>query len=106
MLELKERMKCKSFKWFLENVAKKENELNSTAEISRLGEIRSTASGFKHACLDTMSKAKPNEYYGVFWCHGLQGSQRWIYSDVRGQIIPADNDRICISSNLKFSTLR
>ncbi|XP_018027384.1 N-acetylgalactosaminyltransferase 7 isoform X1 [Hyalella azteca] len=71
-LALKERMQCKSFQWFVDNVAydllRKYPELPPNLH---WGEFRNAATSL---CLDTMGHPAPN-LMGVSQCHGFGNNQ-------------------------------
>ncbi|XP_041775063.1 polypeptide N-acetylgalactosaminyltransferase 5 isoform X1 [Anopheles merus] len=80
---LRERLKCKSFRWYLENIYP---ESQMPLDYYFLGEIRNVKT---HNCLDTMGR-KSNEKIGSSYCHGLGGNQVFAYTK-RHQIMSDDN---------------
>lgn len=82
-LKLRENLKCKSFRWYLENVYP---ESQMPLDYFFLGEIRNDAT---HNCLDTMGR-KSGEDLGLSYCHGLGGNQVFAYTK-RQQVMSDDN---------------
>ncbi|XP_037051693.1 polypeptide N-acetylgalactosaminyltransferase 5 isoform X1 [Bradysia coprophila] len=80
---LRERLKCKSFRWYLENIYP---ESQMPLDYYFLGEIRNAES---QNCLDTMGH-KSGERVGSSYCHGLGGNQVFAYTK-RHQIMSDDN---------------
>ncbi|KAK3736639.1 hypothetical protein QZH41_017027 [Actinostola sp. cb2023] len=76
-LALRKRLKCKSFKWYLENVA---NDTVKTAyePLRANGEIRNPASNL---CIDSMSRKSGN--VGLQACHGQGGNQAFQYTYIK-----------------------
>ncbi|XP_039272003.1 polypeptide N-acetylgalactosaminyltransferase 1-like [Styela clava] len=72
-LRLREKLHCKPFKWYLENIYP-DSQIPSTYK--SLGEVRNENSGL---CLDTMGR-KENEKCGIFSCHNMGGNQVWAYT--------------------------
>ncbi|XP_053214600.1 polypeptide N-acetylgalactosaminyltransferase 1-like [Panonychus citri] len=81
--ELRERLKCKSFRWYLENVYP---ESQMPLDYYSLGEIRNVA--INH-CLDTFGR-KSGENAAMSQCHGMGGNQVFAYTK-RKQIMSDDN---------------
>ena len=80
---LRDDLKCKSFRWYLETVYP---ESQMPLDYFFLGEIRNDAS---HNCLDTMGR-KSGEEVGMSYCHGLGGNQVFAYTR-RQQVMSDDN---------------
>lgn len=80
---LREDLKCKSFRWYLENIYP---ESQMPLDYFFLGEIRNDAT---HNCLDTMGR-KSGEEVGLSYCHGLGGNQVFAYTK-RQQVMSDDN---------------
>lgn len=70
---LRERLKCKSFRWYLENIYP---ESQMPLDYYSLGEIRNKESG---QCLDSMGR-KQGEKVGMVTCHGMGGNQVFSYT--------------------------
>ncbi|CAD5118027.1 DgyrCDS6767 [Dimorphilus gyrociliatus] len=68
-LALKNNLKCKSFKWYLENVYP-ELEVPDKSE-DHYGAFRQNLN-----CLDTLSREQ-GESVGIFGCHNSGGNQNW-----------------------------
>ncbi|KRF98280.1 uncharacterized protein Dwil_GK23729, isoform B [Drosophila willistoni] len=85
---LRERLKCKSFRWYLENVYP---ESLMPLDYYYLGEIRNSET---ETCLDTMGR-KYNEKVGISYCHGLGGNQVFAYTK-RQQIM---SDDLCLDAS-------
>ncbi|XP_017954109.1 polypeptide N-acetylgalactosaminyltransferase 5 isoform X1 [Drosophila navojoa] len=84
---LRERLQCKSFRWYLENVYP---ESLMPLDYYYLGEIRNAET---ETCLDTMGR-KYNEKVGSSYCHGLGGNQVFAYTK-RQQIM---SDDLCLDA--------
>ncbi|XP_055921703.1 polypeptide N-acetylgalactosaminyltransferase 5 isoform X1 [Eupeodes corollae] len=85
---LRERLKCKSFKWYLEHVYP---ESLMPLDYYYLGEIRNAET---ETCLDTMGR-KYNENIGISYCHGLGGNQVFAYTK-RQQLM---SDDLCLDAS-------
>jgi polypeptide N-acetylgalactosaminyltransferase len=66
--ELREKLKCKNFRWYLENVYP---ESQMPLDYYYLGDVRNAET---QNCLDTLGK-KSGETLGMSYCHGLGGNQ-------------------------------
>ncbi|XP_013383815.1 polypeptide N-acetylgalactosaminyltransferase 1 [Lingula anatina] len=71
--QLRERLKCKSFRWYLEHIYP---ESQMPLDYYSLGEIRNKQTG---QCIDTMGR-KAGEKVGVVSCHGMGGNQVFSYT--------------------------
>ncbi|XP_018325840.2 putative polypeptide N-acetylgalactosaminyltransferase 9 isoform X2 [Agrilus planipennis] len=75
--ELREKLKCKSFKWYLDNIYP---EMFIPGDAVAHGEFRNMAFG-KKTCMD--SPARKNDLHkpvGIFPCHRQGGNQYWMYT--------------------------
>uniref|UniRef100_A0A183C8T3 Polypeptide N-acetylgalactosaminyltransferase n=1 Tax=Globodera pallida TaxID=36090 RepID=A0A183C8T3_GLOPA len=85
--ELRKRLECKSFKWYLENIYP---ESPVPANFLSIGQIKNPET---RLCVDTMGK-KNGQPAGVSGCHGLGGNQAWAYT-ANGEI---RSDELCLSA--------
>ncbi|KAF2881243.1 hypothetical protein ILUMI_24923 [Ignelater luminosus] len=93
--ELRERLKCKSFRWYLEHIYP---ESQMPLEYYYLGDIRNVET---QTCLDTMGR-KSGENLGMTYCHNLGGNQVFAYTK-RQQIMSDDN---CLDANHKYGPVK
>ncbi|XP_045477623.1 polypeptide N-acetylgalactosaminyltransferase 5 isoform X1 [Harmonia axyridis] len=92
---LREQLKCKSFRWYLENVYP---ESQMPLEYYYLGDIRNEE---VRNCLDTMGR-KSGENLGMTYCHNLGGNQVFAYTK-RQQIMSDDN---CLDASHRNGPVR
>ncbi|XP_025093497.1 polypeptide N-acetylgalactosaminyltransferase 13-like isoform X2 [Pomacea canaliculata] len=93
---LREKLQCKSFRWYLENVYP---ESQLPLDYHSLGEIRNKET---NQCVDTMGR-KSGEKVGLVMCHGQGGNQVFSYTAKR--LIMTD-DNLClqaVSNSVQFS---
>ncbi|KAK6166787.1 hypothetical protein SNE40_023409 [Patella caerulea] len=83
--ELRKKLQCKSFRWYLENVYP---ESQMPLDFYSLGEVRNKETGM---CIDTMGR-KSGEKVGMVACHGMGGNQ--VFSYTKKQAIQSDD--ICL----------
>lgn len=89
-LELRKRLNCKSFKWYLNNVYP-EQQIPPSSYLA-YGEVRNPESGL---CLDTMGRTIGAEL-GVSRCHGLGGNQQFMVSKNHKLSIEQGNSVTCV----------
>ena len=64
-VELRKRLQCKSFKWYLDNVYPE--KFVPTDNVQGYGRVENRA---KHLCLDDLQQSRDDEIkVGVYWCH-------------------------------------
>ncbi|XP_043227648.1 putative polypeptide N-acetylgalactosaminyltransferase 9 isoform X1 [Amphibalanus amphitrite] len=73
---LRQRLQCKSFKWYLDNVFP---ELFVPGEAAAFGEIRNLQTKL---CVDSQCDSVNDMYkpVGLYMCHNLGGNQYWLMS--------------------------
>ncbi|XP_011304584.1 polypeptide N-acetylgalactosaminyltransferase 5 isoform X1 [Fopius arisanus] len=86
-VELRRKMKCKSFRWYLENIYP---ESPMPLDYYYLGDVKNVE---MKNCLDTMGR-RTGETVGLSYCHGLGGNQVFAYTK-RQQIM---SDDMCLDA--------
>lgn len=93
MLELRERLQCKPFSWFLKNVYP-EGIITDRSDVRALGEVKNMA---KNLCIDTMQRGWADSKVGLYACHG-KGSQRFLWLRKTRELRPLGNLELCLTS--------
>merc|ERR1712241_432251 len=87
---LRDRLQCKSFRWYLETVYP---ESQMPLDYYYLGEIKNVGT---HNCMDTMGR-KSGEEVGLSYCHGMGGNQAWNYN-FEDRVIRHMNTNKCLAT--------
>eukprot|EP00794_Sanderia_malayensis_P003400 gene3400-3890_t len=90
---LRKKLKCKSFKWYLDNIYP-DSQMPDLYPPAK-GEIRNPSSGY---CLDSMGIKDGNGKLGIFPCHGQGGNQFFILSK-SGEIIFEEENCFDVSNS-------
>ncbi|KAL3832145.1 hypothetical protein ACJMK2_023816, partial [Sinanodonta woodiana] len=83
--KLREKLKCKSFRWYLENIYP---ESQIPLDFFALGEIKNKETG---KCIDSMGR-KSGEKVGLVHCHGMGGNQVFSYTKKKA----LQTDDVCL----------
>lgn len=97
MIALRERLKCKDFRWFMDNIAtiKWPRKLE---DVQLLGEVKSKA--MERFCLDNM-QGRIGDAIGIYPCHGLGGSQAFMTFKGQAKLFIGGDESKCVSGELK-----
>ncbi|XP_064614408.1 polypeptide N-acetylgalactosaminyltransferase 13-like isoform X2 [Liolophura sinensis] len=87
--KLREKLKCKSFRWYLENIYP---ESQMPLDYYSLGEIKNKET---HQCLDSMGR-KSGEKLGMVGCHNMGGNQ--VFSYTKSKALQTDDVCLDVSS--------
>ncbi|VDN56222.1 unnamed protein product [Dracunculus medinensis] len=91
-LELKAKMKCKNFDWYLKEVYP---ELK--VPIQEDGRYLSFNQG--NYCIDSLGRQDVHSIVGVFQCHGTGGNQEWIYV-IKSGYLKNPFVKLCLNANV------
>lgn len=93
--ELRKNLGCRSFSWFLRNVAPEMN----VPPVPKKGPMGALANlGVTGVCVDTMSRERPGDKLGIYPCHGQNGAQAFVM-DTKGHVrIPVLNYILCLGA--------
>ncbi|KAH8584064.1 extracellular with a ricin domain and a family 2 glycosyltransferase domain [Cryptosporidium sp. chipmunk genotype I] len=100
ILHLKKKLKCKSFRWFLDNVAP-ETYITQMDHLLFVGEIRSKK--VNNICLDSMGGNSDGDKVGMFHCHGKKGTQAFMMSNNTKQIRIVSKESYCLGAELAYT---
>jgi polypeptide N-acetylgalactosaminyltransferase len=103
MYDIRKRLQCKSFKWFLENVYPERDNPFAQFKPRIKGEIRNPSTA---TCFDTLGATTIASKVGVYPCHGLKGTQFFIYTDTRRIIVPSSSLGVCIDRGEQLKELK
>jgi len=94
--ELRKKLNCRSFSWFMRNVVPHMN----VPKVPKKGPIGAlTNLGVPGACLDLMGKTQDSERLGLYPCHGMRGSQAFAM-DTEGLLrIPTLDYAMCVAAS-------
>ncbi|KAJ1604794.1 ricin domain-containing protein [Cryptosporidium canis] len=100
MVHLKNRLKCKSFRWFLDNIAP-DTYITQVNQLLFVGEIRSRR--VRNVCLDSMGGSSEGDKIGIFHCHGKKGTQAFMMTNSTKQIRLVSKESYCIGAKLEYT---
>lgn len=101
MLALKERLQCKNFTWFLDNVDQIQ-PLRKITRVPLLGQIRNAHATWM--CVDTLANSKTGKPYGGFHCHDGGGTQGFLYDTDSNMMVTFMDESVCLSPNFVLSS--
>ncbi|XP_037872632.1 uncharacterized protein LOC110385294 isoform X3 [Bombyx mori] len=78
---LREKLKCKDFQWYLDNVY--EDKFVPVRDVYGFGRFKNPASGF---CLDTMQRDVEASSLGVYPCHSTLQATQYLSLSLRGEL--------------------
>ncbi|XP_006825192.1 polypeptide N-acetylgalactosaminyltransferase 13-like [Saccoglossus kowalevskii] len=86
--QLRDKLQCKSFKWYLENIYP---ESQFMMDYNMIGEIRNMET---KQCLDNMGR-KENNKVGIYACHGQGGNQIFAWTKKK----ELKHDDLCLDAS-------
>lgn len=98
--ELRKKLKCKSFQWYLDNVATGIHVPNLHGGPGE-GSLLNLMTG---GCIDTLGQQEPEANVGAYPCHGHGGTQK-LAMDERG-VITLGEGKLCMAMQGKYAKLR
>jgi polypeptide N-acetylgalactosaminyltransferase len=99
--DLRNKLKCRSYKWYLENQAPWLRIPKYTKK-SRKGSLENV---HHHACIDSLSAKSEGNEYGAYPCHGMHGSQAVLMDD-DGYLLQGDSSFSLCSAALPSGDFR
>ncbi|KAL8437379.1 hypothetical protein ACSSS7_000974 [Eimeria intestinalis] len=100
--EWRQQKKCKSFKWYMENVYP-ESDVVHLDDVPYLGALKHKQTGM---CLDSANRSYPGEYPMMTHCNALYSTQDFMYFKKIGHVMPVHNDEACLTPHGSFDWCR
>lgn len=99
MLTLKQRLQCKNFTWYLENVDQKQ-PLRTLKNFLLTGQVRNVNNPL--LCIDTLSNNKPGKPYGLYYCHEGGGTQGFLYMEGDPILYTVVDETLCLDTTIRL----
>ena len=93
MRDLRTRLQCKSFQWFLDNVYPELYVPFKHFNIQTKGEVRNPG---LNACFDTLGEGHVGSRIGAYPCHHSKGTQHFYYTDKNTFRVPSMDFNSCL----------
>lgn len=98
--QLRDRLDCKSFKWYLENVYPENEIVDPVRDVLAIGTFKNRGNGGKK-CIDTLGKLNFGNSIGSYGCN-KGGNQNFVL--LRNQhIMPLNKMEICLNNKLVWA---